>query len=122
MPTNTNPEIEAALDDLAGLVCQSITGSDPSKSQDQFSQRKPGLLKTLVMSGYSQKDRRSLITDLESRVKSQCGNEAMHRGGSLSSMSSKLNEDFEEMARWESNQPMTKDPPKAANISSATNA
>jgi hypothetical protein len=118
----TNPEIEAALDELALLVCKSFMPNQASESNGSLDERKEGLLRTLVVSGYGRKDRRSLVTDIESRVKLQCLERAMHRGGALSSISSGLKRDLEEMIRQEAHQPTSSDPPKATNISSATNA
>ncbi|KAA5542603.1 hypothetical protein FYK55_13790 [Roseiconus nitratireducens] len=114
--SETNPEIEAQMDELAHLCCQRLSGELPADERSDL------LLKSLLMSGYVWKHKGSFQADLEARVKSRCGHHAMHRGGELSSMSEKLEEKFRELARWESKSPDTTSKPKAANISSATDA
>ena len=116
-PQKTNPQIEAALEQLATSVCEALQGDS-----DDFRQRHEGLLKTLLMSGYQWKNKQTLMTDVEKRVKMQCGQIAMHRGGELSSMTIKLGERFQTLAREQSKAPRAKSSPKAANISSATDA
>ncbi|KAA1261454.1 hypothetical protein LF1_40040 [Rubripirellula obstinata] len=123
MADKTNPQIEETLDQLAELVCRSLSGEE-----NQLTERRDGLLKTLVMSGYVWKADETVMQQVEERVKNQCVEPSMHRGGALSSMTSKLNTRFQEISRWESKTPtesksMENDsPPKAANISSATDA
>ncbi len=113
----TNPEIEADLNELAKICCRSLAGES-----DAGMDRADNLLKSLLMSGYAGKKNRSFQVDLENRVKEQCRDCAMHRGGALSSMSEKLAKKFADLARWESRTPSDASPPKAANISSATDA
>ncbi|TWT54894.1 hypothetical protein Pla22_25480 [Rubripirellula amarantea] len=113
----TNPEIESTLNELAKLVCESLKG----ENQDLI-ERRDGLLKSLLMSGYVWKSNEGLMTNVENRVKDQCGEQAMHRGGALSSITGKLATKFRELAQWESRTPNDDNPPKAANISSATDA
>ena len=123
MCEETNPQIEATLDELANLICQSLQG----KEEDFVGRRDP-LLKTLVMSGFAGKEGQSIVQQVENRVKDRCGDPAMHRGGALSSMTSELGAKFEEISRWESKTPKEskspgqESPPKAANISAATDA
>ena len=123
MTDETNPQIEATLEELADLVCQSLEGKD-----DGLIDRRDDLLKTLVMCGYARKKGRSVVQEVETRVKDRCGDPAMHRGGALSSMTSELGAKLEEISRWESNRPeeakspADQAPPKAANISAATDA
>lgn len=114
---DTNPQIEAALDGLAELVCESLQGDQPTVGD-----RSEGLLKTLLMSGYDRKSKSSLMMDIENRVKDRCREPAMHRGGALSSISKQLSDKFQDLARWESKTPDDKSPPKAANISAATDS
>jgi len=114
--SETNPEIEAQMDQLAMICCQRLKG-DPSAEG-----RTESLMKSILMSGYSLKSGRSFQTDLERRIKDQCREVAMHRGGALSSMTSKLDEKFREMARWETKSPQSKSKAKSANISSSTDA
>lgn len=114
---STNPEIEACLDELADLVCQTLTGES-----DELGERRDGLLRNLVMSGYQWKHREPLMVNIEYRVKAQCGEHAMHRGGALSSITIELGKRFESLARSESSVPSDESPAKAANISSATDA
>lgn len=123
MTDKTNPQIEATLDELAELICRSLRGED-----SKLTQRRDGLLKTLVMSGYVWKADQTVMQQVEDRVKDRCREPSMHRGGALSSMTSELEAKFQEISRWESKTPaesksMENDsPPKAANISSATDA
>lgn len=123
MTNKTNPQIEQTLDELADLVCRSLQG----KENDLVGRRDP-LLKTLVMSGYVWKADETMMQQIEHRVKDQCREPAMHRGGALSSITSELQTRFDEIARWESSTPAKskppadQSPPKAANISAATDA
>ncbi len=114
---DTNPQIESALDDLADLVCETFRND----SQD-LNERTDGLLKTLLMSGYTRKAGSSLPVEIEKRVKDRCGEPAMHRGGALSSITAKLSQKLHTLAQWESRSPQDKKSAKAANISSATDA
>lgn len=112
-----NPEIEASLDSLSELICQSLTGES-----SELTARKEGLMKTLLMSGFTWKSDESLMKEVEDRVKSRCGEKAMHRGGALSSVASKLGKEFKNMAREQAAKPSNTKPSKAANISAATDA
>ncbi|MDM4015403.1 hypothetical protein [Roseiconus lacunae] len=116
--TNTNPQIEAQLDSLATHCCDVLLGEE-SLADDRCDQ----LLRSLLMSGYRNKDGRSIQVELDERVKEKCGERAMHRGGELSSITSKVEKRFTEIARWESKSPKDDtDDTKPANISSATDA
>lgn len=123
MAEETNPEIEKTLDELAELICQSLRGQD-----SELVSRRDQLLKTLLMSGFVWKADRTVMQQVEYRVKDRCRETAMHRGGALSSLTSALGARFAEIARWESNtpddqkKPGDQSPPKAANISSMTDA
>ncbi|OYP29959.1 hypothetical protein [Rhodopirellula sp. MGV] len=116
--TKTNPEIEAQLDSLAAHCCEVLQG-EASLSDDRCEQ----LIRSLLMSGFRNKKGMSIQTELDARVKDQCGERAMHRGGELSSMAAKIESKFDELARWETKNPAddTEDP-KPANVSSATDA
>ncbi|EMI53734.1 hypothetical protein [Rhodopirellula sallentina] len=113
----TNPQIESALNEISELVCQSLM-----KEGGQLTDRRDGLLRTLLMSGYKTTHDRCLMTDVESRVKQKCGECAMHRGGALSSITSDLSNKFNVLAKWEAHSPSDESPSKPANISSATDA
>ncbi|WP_144057734.1 hypothetical protein [Novipirellula maiorica] len=113
----TNPEIEAHLNEIAKICCRSLAGESDAEMD-----RIENLLKSLLMSGYVGKKHRSFQVDLETRVKDQCRDCAMHRGGALSSMSEKLAKKFADLTRWESRTPSDASPAKPANISSATDA
>ncbi|MCC9599211.1 hypothetical protein LOC67_01465 [Stieleria sp. JC731] len=116
--TNTNPEIEAQLDSLASHCCEVMRG-EASLSDDRCDQ----LMRSLIMSGYQSKSGRSIQADLDAKVKDQCGEHAMHRGGELSSITAKLESKFAEMTRWESKNPSDdQQQAKPANVSSATDA
>lgn len=115
--SHTNPEIERTLDELSELVCEALKNEG-----DQLIDRREGLLRTLLMSGYSSTSGNCLMTDIENRVKERCGECAMHRGGALSSITSDLGTRFKTLAQWESRSPSDETPSKPANISSATDA
>lgn len=115
--SNTNPQIEEQLSKLADIICQSLNGEQAAVPDES-----EALLKSLLMSGYARKEGTSLQSDIESRVKDKCRDPAMHRGGALSGITKQLQEKFNDLVRWESKQPEEREKPKAANISSATDA
>ena len=123
MSSETNPQIEKTLDELAELICQSLKGEE-----SELLERRDQLLKTLVMSGFVWKADRTVMQQVEERVKDLCVEPAMHRGGAISSATSDLQKRFEEIASFESNTPANakspadEAPPQAANISSAREA
>ncbi len=113
-----NPEIENHLDALAEICCDSLSGE---KGVDD--DRVKRVIESLVMSGYGRDHSEiSLQSEIESRVKDQCRDGAMHRGGALSAITKKMSEQLRETIRWQTRQPEDDAPPKAANISSATDA
>ncbi len=113
----TNPEIEEQLDALAELCCETLKGDDSG-----LALRADALMKSLLMSGYVRKTGPNITAELESRVKRRCPEPAMHRGGALSGVTQKLQQKFDKLVQWESERPEVQSPPKAANISSATDA
>ncbi len=113
----TNPEIEANLDAIATICCAAISGDANAELN-----RVDGLLKSLLMSGYSRSANRSFEVDLETLVKEKCGEKVSHRGGELSALSAKFASQFAALARQQSKSPTDHVPPKAANISAATKA
>ncbi len=115
--STTNPQIDAQLDKLAELCCQSLDGEQSIASEDS-----DALLKAMLMSGYARMEGRSLQQDIETRVKDKCRDSAMHRGGELSAMTAELSRKFSEMKRWESRQPEDRAKPQAANISAVTDS
>lgn len=117
MNQKLNPQIEQALDELAALVCQSLESDG-----EMLVERQDGLLKTLIMSGHTWKSERSIVEEIERRVKDHCGDQAMHRGGALTALTSKLGTKLRSMERWESKSPSDDHASKPANISSATDA
>ena len=117
MEPETNPEIEAALDELAKLTCELLLGEST-----ELGSRSEGLIRSLLMSGFRWKNKQTLMVEVENRVKAQCGQHAMHRGGALSSLTIKLGEQLETIGRAETKQPQSYPPAKGANISSATDA
>ncbi len=113
----TNPEIEEQLEALAELCCQTLNGDDSG-----LEKRDDALLKSLLMSGYVRKVGKDITAEMESRVKKRCPEPGMHRGGALSGITQKLQQKLDKLVRWESEAPQESTPPKAANISSATDA
>lgn len=117
MEPGTNPEIEATLNELAKLTCESLLGEST-----ELGDRSEPLLRSLLMSGFRWKSKHSLMVEVERRVKAQCGQQAMHRGGALSSLTIKLGKQFDTLARAETKQPEGYPPAKGANISSSTDS
>lgn len=115
--SDTHPPIDEHLNKLADIVCQSLQGERAASGAET-----EALLKSLLMSGYASHRSTSLQAEVEARVKDQCREPAMHRGGALSAITKQMQEQFSELTRWESKQPKKRDGPKAANISSATDA
>ncbi len=115
--SETNPQIEEQLDALAELCCQTLNGDDSG-----LDKRSDALLKSLLMCGYVRKVGHNITAELESRVKTHCPEPAMHRGGALSGITQTLQQKFNKLVQWESETPQETTPPKAANISSATDA
>ncbi|TWT53817.1 hypothetical protein Pla22_14500 [Rubripirellula amarantea] len=118
--SDTNPQIEKQLDKLASICCEKLSGEEASVSSN--AETVESLLKTLLMSGYARKRKGMLQSDIEARVKKQCQETVTNRGGALSSITGQWHKQFEELSQWESKQPEEHTPPKAANISSATDA
>ncbi|MEO9593093.1 hypothetical protein [Rhodopirellula bahusiensis] len=117
MDQELNPQTDQALNELAMLICQALENDG-----EMLVERQDGLLKTLVMSGHTWKSERTVMEEVERRVKDQCGESAMHRGGALTSLTSQMGVKLQSLARWESKSPSEGTPSKPANISSATDA
>ncbi|TWU45730.1 hypothetical protein Q31b_09060 [Novipirellula aureliae] len=115
--TPTNPQIEKQLNELANLCCETLDGDEAG-----LNARSKPILKALLMSGYVRKQGNNLRSEVESRAKSRCRDAAMHRGGALSGITRKLQQQFDDLVRFESQQPTDQTDAKAANISSATDA
>ncbi|WP_182868025.1 hypothetical protein [Stieleria mannarensis] len=118
--SDTNPQIEEQLDKLASVCCEQLESDSPTSLTEDSSV--DDLLKALLMSGFARREGRTLQVEIEHRVKDLCREPAMHRGGALSSITEQLQSKFDELKNWESRQPGDKTPPKAANISSASDA
>lgn len=117
--SDSNPEIDANIDRLAELCCKQL--ANDLESADTSDPTIENALRSLLMSGYARKER-NLQTDIQQRVKDQCMDPAMHRGGALSGITAKWQAQFDKMAKWESTRPEEQTPSKAANISAATDA
>jgi hypothetical protein len=115
--TETNPQIEKQLDALADLCCAKLAGD-----MENYDDRSEALLSALLKSGYLRKTGHGIQAELEARVKKLCRYPAMHRGGALSGITSRLQNRFDQLAKWESKKPDSRSKAKAANISSATDA
>ena len=118
--SDTNLQIEEQLDKLATICCSLLEGDTSASTIEDATVE--SLLKSLLMSGYARKGDTTLQVDIEDRVKDKCREPAMHRGGALSSLTGKLQTKFDELKRWDSQQPDENRKPKAANISSPTEA
>lgn len=115
--TPPSPQVENQLDALADLCWQKLEGQE-----SELASRSEPLLKSLLMSGYVRQYGQNISAEIEKRVKKQYREQAMHRGGALSSITERLQKQFNHLVQWESKQPQDQSPAKAANISSATDA
>jgi hypothetical protein len=117
--SSTNPEVEVQLDSLAKLCCDSIA-SNQAFSDDQVKE----LSKALLMSGFERQDGAPLSVQLETRVRDFCKEPAMHRGAEIKAVTESVQETYKNVVRWQTEQPSFDNDaaPKAANISSATDA
>ncbi|WP_168565757.1 hypothetical protein [Crateriforma spongiae] len=115
-PSESNPQIDELFDELAELCCQCLQGD-----QSHMADRSEALLKSLIQNGYARKDG-SIQAEIESRAKDGCRESAMHRGGELSGLTKNLQDRFDRLAKWNSDNPPSDNQAKAANISSATDA
>lgn len=113
----SNQEIEAQLQALTEMCCESMEG-DQALDVDRMDQ----LTKALLMSGYSHQPSQPLSAELEGRVREQCREPAIHRGAEIKGLTEKVEGSFQKHVRWESRQPKASGKSKAANISSATDA
>ncbi len=123
--SDTNPEIQKQLDRLGEICCSMLereTSPATADSETPDSETIDSLLKALLMSGFGRKSETTLQAEIENRVKDNCRDSAMHRGGALTSLTADLQKRFDELKSWESRQPDDQNEPKAANISSATDA
>lgn len=114
--SDTNPQIEENLNRLTELCCDILEGK--RSVEDDATP----VLRALLMSGHARSESQSLQAEIEARVKESCRDDALHRGGELTAITSKLQKQFEDLIRWESRQPDEHLDPKAANISAATNS
>ncbi|QEG39749.1 hypothetical protein UC8_17470 [Roseimaritima ulvae] len=115
--TPANPQIGEQLDALADLCFQKLNGDE-----SELDRRSEPLLKSLLMSGYVRQHGQNITASIETRVKKKYREQAMHRGGALSSITEGLQQQFDHLVKWESQQPRQETPSKPANISSATDA
>ena len=109
-----SPEIEKQLEALAELVCDSIEGAS-----EEFTERRSAILESLLQSGFSRVGKGPLWVELELRIARLCREPAMHRLASVKGLLQQLQKEFDDLARWKSNTPSTKEPPRAANVDSA---
>ncbi|QDT09277.1 hypothetical protein [Planctomycetes bacterium K23_9] len=112
---NTNPEIEEQLSKLTDICCKALDSQTPDITAET-----EAVLRALVMSGFARMEGAPLQVQIENRVNSRCESSAMNRGGALTSITGQLQSKFDNLVRWESQQPDSQTQSKAANISSAT--
>jgi hypothetical protein len=96
----TNPQIDANLDALATICCNSINGE-----LNAGLERADALLKSLLMSGYKRLGERPLQVDLETRVSEKCGQCLPRGSGELTSLCTNLARRFANLASRESKTP-----------------
>jgi hypothetical protein len=120
---NSNPEVEGQLHALAELCCEALQGET-----SVLITRGELLLKALLMSGYTHKERSTLQTELQTRAKALCQEYTLVRGGELNAITGELQKRFEDLLLWnarrpeEEKHPHEQSPAKPANISAASNA
>ncbi|WP_413432970.1 hypothetical protein [Crateriforma spongiae] len=112
-----NPEIDAQLNALSDLCCETL-GTERTLDPDRVQR----LTKALLMSGFVQKDSQPLSAEIESRARNRCLITAMHRGGELKAITESIQKAFNRQVTWESVQPSKDSGTRPANISSATDA
>ncbi len=113
-----NIELEAQFDELANICCEAI-GAEGKLDEE----RVRALIESIVRCGFDQKERKPVSIEVEKRIKAKCREPSMHRGAEIQSLSEKIQAIYDDVARWQSQQPDDPTtPPKAANISSATRA
>jgi hypothetical protein len=111
-----NIELEAQLDELAKLCCEAIDTDGELNDK-----RIQALIESIVRCGYDQSERKPISFEMEKRIKATCREPSMHRGAEINSLAARIQSIYDDVVRWQSQQPDSPStPPKAANISSAT--
>jgi hypothetical protein len=113
-----NIELEAQLDELAKICCEAIKAGGELNDK-----RVRALIESIVRCGYEHNERKPVSFEIEKRIKANCREPSMHRGAEIKSLSARIQSLYDDVVRWQSQQPDgPSTPPKAANISSATRA
>lgn len=110
-----NAELTAQVQDLARLIGRKLN----YEHFDFLDDAKP-LVQALVRDGYVRMSDVNLQVRLEAEVLKDFAETAIHRRREVSAMAGELQEIFDELVMWHTNQPNTPPPPDAANFSSAT--
>lgn len=115
--SETTPEIEGILDELADLCCETLEGEG-----EGLTQRSRPLLDALARNGYSRKTHPPLQNEIENRVLAKCQEPTIHRRGELAGVTKQVQHDFDELVRWNTKNPQKDSGTRPANISSATDS
>jgi hypothetical protein len=110
-----NPEMTRQVHDLARLIGRKLQ----RENFDLQEQAQP-LVQSLVRGGYSRMSDVNLQVRLEARVLDEFAEVVIHRRREMSAMAGDLQQSYEDLVKWETNQPNPPGPPKAANLSSFT--
>ncbi len=113
----TNIELEKSLDALSQLCCEMLAGNGQA-----FADRRMGLLKNVLECGFARSYRQPLQVVLEKRVRERWGEPIFTHSVELQSVAGKLQDEFDNLKRWEAKLPQETDPPDAANLNTAGHA
>jgi hypothetical protein len=102
----TNPQVDACLDALATICCDTV-----NRESDAGLERTDALLKSLLMSGYGRAGSRPLQVDLDARLKQKCAGGSPFKASEMSSMSGQLAMKFANLAQRESKTPVDETKP-----------
>lgn len=105
----TNPEIEATLNNLTELCCDAL--QDDGEFNDEQAER---LVTNLATNGWKQHSKNGppLSVVLKDRIRTQCPEPAIHRGAAIDGIVSKVHRLYESASRFADSVP-NNDPPNA---------
>lgn len=118
MNNEPNVEVEAHLNELTKLCCDSIRTGETSASE-----RIEPLLKSLLMSGFERSKKQPLGVELEARILESCFDQSTQRGAEIRAVAAQVQRKYDYLVRWESSKPKGRQgETQPANISSATDS
>ncbi|MEO8269840.1 MAG: hypothetical protein ABI557_08970 [Aureliella sp.] len=105
-----NAELAAQVRDLARLIGRKLN----HENFDLPEQAKP-LIQTIVRGGYARMSDVNLQVRLEAQVLKDFAEIAIHRHRETSAMAGEMQETFDELVMWHTNQPTNQNPSVEAN-------